>query len=142
MDELNVRDVKVTVLSEEFKESYTVPDDLLKQLPEGAALAEDSGYAVGLDTRLTPELESEGLARELVHRIQNLRKAAGFEISDRITVYWQGPERLRDVLATHDAYIREETLADGIAEGPVPADGYSEAQKLDGEAVTLAVKQS
>ena len=108
------------VLSELFKETYTVPDDLLKHLPEGAALAEDSGYAVGVDTRLTPELAAEGLARELVHRIQNLRKAAGFEISDRITVHWQGPERLREVFAAHDAYLREETLADAVYRGRTP----------------------
>jgi len=142
IDELNVREVNALVLSQVFRESYTVPDDLLAQLPEGAALAEDSGYAVGLDTRLTLELESEGLARELVHRIQNLRKAAGLEISDRITVHWQGPDRLREVLATHDAYIREETLADGITEGPPPAEAHSEKQKLEGEDVTLSVKRA
>jgi isoleucyl-tRNA synthetase len=142
IDELNVREVKVLVLSELFSEPYTVPDDLLKHLPEGAALAEDSGYAVGLDARLTPELELEGLARELVHRIQNLRKAAGFEISDRITIYWQGLERLREVFAGHEAYIREETLADAVTEGPPPAEAHVEEQKLEGQALTLAVRRA
>jgi isoleucyl-tRNA synthetase len=141
-DELNVREVTAAVTSELFKEAYTVPDDLLKHLPEGAALAEDSGYAVGLDTRLTPELESEGMARELVHRIQNLRKAAGFEISDRITVHWQGSERLRAVFAEHDEYAREETLANEIAEGPAVDGAHSEEQKLNGDVVTLAVKRA
>jgi isoleucyl-tRNA synthetase len=142
IDELNVREVKVLVLSELFSEPYTVPDDLLKHLPDGAALAEDSGYAVGLDTRLTPELESEGLARELVHRIQNMRKAAGFEISDRITVSWQGPERLREVFAAHGGYIREETLADAVTEGPPPAEAHVEEQKLEGQPLTLAVQRA
>jgi len=140
-DELNVRDVNVLVLSELFTQAYEVPKDLLAKLPEGAALAEDSGYAVGLDTRLTPELESEGLARELVHRIQNLRKAAGFEISDRITVRWRGWDRLRDVFAAHGDYVRAETLANDIAEGTPPG-AYTEEQKIDGHDVTLAVKRA
>jgi isoleucyl-tRNA synthetase len=140
-DELNVREVNVLVLTELFQQAYEAPRDLLAQLPEGAALAEDSGYAVGLDTRLTPELESEGLARELVHRIQNMRKAAGFEISDRITVHWQGWDRLRDVFAAHGEYAREETLANDLVEGPPPDGAFSEEQKIDGQTLTLAVKR-
>jgi isoleucyl-tRNA synthetase len=136
-----VKVLKVLVLSELFREAYTVPDDLLAQLPEGAVLAVDSGYAVGLDTRLTPELKSEGLARELVHRIQNLRKAADFEISDRIIVYWQGWDALREVFATHGEYVRAETLANEIIEGPAPEGANVEEQKLDGATFTLAVKR-
>jgi isoleucyl-tRNA synthetase len=105
-------------------------------------LADDeSGYAVGLDTRLTPELELEGLARELVHRVQNMRKKAGFEISDRIVIYWQGWERLQEVFAAHGDYVRAETLANEIVQSPPPPDAYAEEQKLDGETTTLAVKR-
>jgi isoleucyl-tRNA synthetase len=141
LDELNVRELKVLVLSELFTEPYTVPDDLLAQLPEGAALAEESGYAVGLDTRLTPELKSEGLARELVHRIQNMRKAAGYEISDRIVIYWQDGDLLREVFAAHGEYVRAETLANEIVQGSAPDGAHVEAQKLDGVSFTLAVKR-
>jgi isoleucyl-tRNA synthetase len=139
LDELNVRELEVLVLSELFTEAYEVPKDLLAHLPEGAALAEESGYAVGLDTRLTPELKSEGTARELVHRIQNMRKAAGFEISDRIVIYWQGGDAIREVFAAHGDYIREETLANEIIEGSPPTGAHVEEQKLDGETFTLAV---
>jgi isoleucyl-tRNA synthetase len=115
---------------------------LLALLPEGAALAEDdAGYAVGLDTRITPELADEGLARELVHRIQNARKAAGFEISDRIAVYYSDSDRLRSVFGTHGDYVRAETLADEIAEGAPPEGAHLEEQSLDGEKITLAVRR-
>ncbi|MBI2936292.1 MAG: isoleucine--tRNA ligase, partial [Chloroflexi bacterium] len=58
----------------------------------GWVSASESGYIVRIDTRITPELAQEGLARELVHRIQNMRRAAGFEISDRIVTWYQGGE--------------------------------------------------
>jgi isoleucyl-tRNA synthetase len=142
-DELNVRDVTVHAFSELFAQTFERPKDLLAHLPEGAALADDeSGYAVGLDTRITPELADEGLARELVHRIQNLRKAAGFEISDRITVHYGDSERLRDVLAKHATYVREETLADELVEGLPPAGAHVEEQEIDGRKVTLGVRRA
>ncbi|HET9476709.1 MAG TPA: class I tRNA ligase family protein, partial [Dehalococcoidia bacterium] len=141
-DELNVREMRALALSEVFDGPYEVPADLLAKLPEGAALAEDSGYAVGLDTRITPELADEGLAREMVHRIQNLRKAAGFDISDRIVVYHSGWDRLREVFATHGAYVREEVLADDLSEAAPPPEAASEAQKIDGHEVTLGVRRA
>ena len=140
-DELNVREVTALVLSEIFSQAYEVPKDLLAKLPEGAALAEDAGYAVGLDTRITPELADEGLAREMVHRIQNLRKSAGFDISDRIVVYYAGWERLGDVFARHGDYVREEVLADEMVEAAPPAEATMEQQKIDGHEVSLAVKR-
>jgi len=120
----------------------------LEVAPTGAELAgpavasDEAGYAVSLDTTITPELADEGLARELVHRIQNMRKAAGFEIADRITVYYAGWERLGQVLARHGGYVRAETLANDLVEGAPPDGAYIEEQKLDGRAVTLAVKRA
>ena len=145
LDELNVKRLDVVDTSEAFKGRNAVehPKDLLALLPEGAALAEDdAGYAVGLDTTITPELADEGLARELVHRIQNARKAAGFEISDRIAVYYSDSERLRSVFGAHGEYVRAETLADEIAEGTAPEGAHVEEQALESETVTLAVRRS
>ena len=110
---------------------------------EGLAVASDeAGYAVGLDTTLTAELADEGLARELVHRIQNLRKAAGFQISDRIATYYRGWDRVREVLASHGDYVRQETLSSELVEGEPPPDAHSEAQKIDGQPLTLAVRRT
>ena len=143
LEELNVKALDVKVLSELFKETFERPKDLLAQLPEGAALAEDdAGYAVGLDTRLTPELADEGLARELVHRIQNLRKTAGFEISDRIVVYYDGWDRLGEAFARHGDYVRDEVLASELVSAAPPEGATTEEQKLDGHVVTLGVRRS
>jgi isoleucyl-tRNA synthetase len=100
---------------------------------------DDAGYAVAIDTRLTDELRDEGLSRELVHRIQNLRKAAGFEISDRIVTHYSGWDRLRDVFAAHGAYVREETLSEDLVEDPPPDGATTESARIDGHEVTLAV---
>ena len=141
-EEVNVRDAVIHALDDLFKEPYEVPKDLLAVAGEGAVLAtDDAGYAVAVDTNITPELADEGLARELVHRIQNLRKAAGFEISDRIAVHFGASERLRAVLASHGDYVREETLAEEISEGAAPDGAYVEEQKLDGGTVALAVRR-
>lgn len=101
----------------------------------------EGGYMVAIDSNITPELASEGLAREFVHRIQNLRRSAGLEITDRIAAYYQGPEVIRDMLRVHGDYVREETLADLVAEEEPPEDTHSESGKLEGETLLLAVKK-
>jgi isoleucyl-tRNA synthetase len=78
---------------------------------EGFACAEEGGYLVGLDTRLDEELELEGLARELVRAIQEARKQAGLEVSDRIVLFVDGDERVATVIARHKDYLMSETLA-------------------------------
>ena len=85
----------------------------------GYSAALDSGYMVAVDARISPELADEGLARELAHRIQNLRKGARFEITDRIVTYYDGPDDVARVMAVHGDYIKQETLSDDLlASGP------------------------
>ena len=142
LEEINVKQLDIIVISEQFKNAYERPKDLLALLSEDSVLAEDdAGYAVGLDTAITPELADEGLARELVHRIQNLRKAAGFDISDHITTYYQGPPSLRAVLAKHGDYVRQETLSEELVEGAPPDGAHAEESAFggDGEPLVLAV---
>jgi isoleucyl-tRNA synthetase len=93
---------------------------------EGFACAEDGGYLVGLDTTLTDELLLEGLARELVHTVQEARKQAGLEVSDRIVLDIEGNEAVMAALSAHRDYIGGETLvsrwgqpAHGAATAPV-----------------------
>jgi isoleucyl-tRNA synthetase len=139
-EELNVKALRVKAITEEFTETYTVPDDLLRVAGKGHVLAvDDAGYAVAMDTRLTPELADEGVAREIVHRLQNLRKAAGLEISDRVVATVSGWDRLGAVLAVHGDYIRAETLAESLGEDAAPEGSTSEVAKMDGVEVTLAV---
>nr|MBO2515640.1 hypothetical protein [Gammaproteobacteria bacterium] len=78
---------------------------------EGFACAEEGGYLVGLDTALNDELKREGLARELVRAVQEARKQAGLEVSDRIVLEIEGDPEVVDALAAHRDYVMSETLA-------------------------------
>ena len=89
------------------------PEDLLVETTAapGFASAESEGFLVALDTELTPALETEGLAREMVRTVQEARKTTGLQISDRIALGIQGSPAIDAVLADHRDYIMSETLA-------------------------------
>ena len=105
-------------------------------------VALDGGYMVAVDGTVTPELAEEGLARELVHRIQNLRRAADFQVTDRIVTYYQAPLEISRVMSGNFSdYIRQETLSEELVGGP-PQDGAkTETSKVDGMEVTLGVRR-
>jgi isoleucyl-tRNA synthetase len=105
------------------------------------SVALDAGYMVAVDATLTPELVDEGLARELAHRIQNLRRDASFELTDRIISYFQGPPDIDRVMRNHAEYISQETLSEKLVAG-APEDGAkSETQKVEGMEVTLGIQR-
>jgi isoleucyl-tRNA synthetase len=128
LDELNVKELAV------------VGDEAELQ-GEGLAVAAEGGYAVALATTITPELADEGLARDLVHRLQTMRKNAGFDIADYIVTYYQGSEELCRIMQTHADYIRQETLSRELIEGSPPASAHVEEQRIAGQAITLAVER-
>lgn len=117
------------------------PDELLvESVPlEGYAVAQGDGVQVALDTGLTDALRREGLARDLVRVVQEVRKAAGLALSDLITLYLSADEALGPVLAAWGDYIRGETLAAHLLVGTPPEDAYREVVALDGRQVTVAV---
>lgn len=78
---------------------------------------------MALDVTLTPELKNEGISRELVNRIQNLRKDSGFEVTDRIEVSLQENEKLEEALNQNLKYIKEETLTEVLRFQPQISDG-------------------
>ncbi len=108
---------------------------------EGFASAQEGGRVVVVDTEVPPALLDEGLARELVHRIQNLRRDAGFDISDRITTYWQADDDIRRVLAAHAEYVKGETLSLALEEGEPPPDAHRTEQTVDGHEVVLGARR-
>jgi isoleucyl-tRNA synthetase len=120
------------------------PEELLVsgREKEGFASAEENGVVVTVSTEMTPELEREGLAREIVHRIQNLRKDAGFEIADRIRVYYTGDPTIAEALRAYDAYVRNETLAVEVTESAPPDGVHAETASLDGRRVKLGVARA
>ncbi|MBM3946725.1 MAG: isoleucine--tRNA ligase, partial [SAR202 cluster bacterium] len=107
----------------------------------GFALATEGPYLVAVSTDLTDELIDEGLARELVHAVQNLRRDAGFEIADRIITYWQGDEAVRRAVERHRAYIAQETLSQMLQEGPPEAGAFSRTVAAGKHQVLLGVRR-
>ena len=104
----------------------------------GLTTVSDAGLLVAVSTEVTPELLLEGQARELVHRIQNMRRDAGFDIADRILTYYHG-EDLTDILATHGDYIKQETLSTYLIRSPAPDDAHVEEMRFDGVSATIAL---
>lgn len=88
---------------------------LIEQIaPDGYEVVSDGGYTVGISLELTPSLKSEGLAREVVHLIQNLRRDSGLSISDRIVTYIQSSDEIRLALEPHANYVLGETLSTNL----------------------------
>jgi len=108
----------------------------------GLAVAADKYITVGIDATLTPELKAEGLAREIVRRVQDMRKNAGFNIEDRITTCYQAEEALGKVFAVWGEYIASETLSTQLLSAPPMEGAYVEEHKLERETLVLAVKQN
>lgn len=88
--------------------------EITSQDIEGWLVANANGITVALDITITEELKKEGIARELVNRIQNIRKDSGFEVTDRITIYLQNNEVLEQAVKANEEYIKSETLTDAL----------------------------
>jgi isoleucyl-tRNA synthetase len=123
-------------------ETYFIsPDEVeVKALAkEGFAVAEDSPYVAALVTELTPELVQEGLAREFVRRVQDLRKSADLDVADRIELFVEASAGLRSAVEAFKEYITAETLTSNLVFGS-PPDGASIIEdKFDGETVRVGV---
>ena len=109
---------------------------------EGLATAEDKLLTVAIDTSLTPELKAEGLAREIVRRVQSQRKNADFNIEDRITTWYAAEGPLAEVFQTWGDYIQAETLTTELVAGEPPDEAFVETHKVEGQEVTIGVKQN
>ncbi len=96
------------------------PDEfeLIARARPGHAVAEEGDLLVALDTTLTPELEAEGMAREIAHRLQGMRRDAGYDISDRVEIAVAGDPDLLEALGAHRAWLADELLATSIQIGP------------------------
>ncbi len=107
----------------------------------GLAVAADKVVTVAIDTVITDELAAEGLAREIVRRVQNMRKEAGFNIEDKIHIYYQAAGRTVRVFNRWAEYIKSETLAVDIHHELIPESAFQKLEKIDGETVTLGVER-
>jgi isoleucyl-tRNA synthetase len=129
--------------------SVTVDGETVEILPEeleiralahaGFAVASEGAYLAALVTDLTPELEKEGLAREFVRRVQDLRKTADLEIADRIDLFYSATPKLTEAIENFKDYIVGETLTLSITAGAIPEGLITVNDRFDGEEVTVGL---
>ena len=123
------------------QEIVLLEEDLLIDMAqmEGYVSESDHTITVVLDTNLTPELIEEGFVRELVSKIQTMRKEAGFEVMDKIRVYAKDNDKIVDIMKNHGDEIKSEVLAEDIVTGETK--GYEKEWNINSEKVTMAVER-
>ena len=149
LEELNIKDIQVIedddLLAKQVSEAAGEDSETILSINQYSVSLE-GGYMVAVDGDISPELAEEGLAREVVHRIQGMRRSANFDVTDRIVTYYQGPSEFAEVMqGAFSNYIRDETLSTQLVDGspdPDTNDGATtESTKIDGMEITLAVHQ-
>jgi isoleucyl-tRNA synthetase len=124
---------------------YTVePGDVMVVTDDipGMAVASERGTLLAVDLQLSPELVAEGLAREAVNRIQNLRKDSGLDITDRIELWISGAPEAVEAIDVHRDYVAAETLVAQWGQGSAPSDAHAAETDLEGLTVTLSLKKA
>ena len=139
MDELNATDaLKLDINGQEvtlFREDLLIES---AQMP-GYVSENDNGITVVMDTNLSEELLEEGFVREIISKVQTMRKEAGFEVMDKIAVTYEGTEKAEKVFADNASTIADETLALEVTKAALA--GYTKEWKINGEAVTIGVEK-
>ena len=139
MDELNAnRELKFDLPSGEV---VLTKDDLLIDMAqmEGYVSESDNKITVVLDTNLTPELIEEGFVREVISKIQTMRKEADFEVMDKIKVYVNGNDKISGIMTKNKTQILSEVMAEDMITGST--EGYTKEWNINGEDVTLGVQK-
>ncbi|HHY14211.1 MAG TPA: class I tRNA ligase family protein, partial [Thermoanaerobacterales bacterium] len=131
--EFNIEDETIVISKEEL--------EIKAEDAEGFCVEGDYGYYVALDTEITEELEFEGIARELISKIQNLRKEAGFEVENRIRLYYHGDEKIGDAINKFRDMIASETLSVDVENKKSVSGSYSKNMDINGHEVTIGVKR-
>ena len=144
LEELNIKEIEFKSDVENFYQRAVNesddPSNTVIQL-DNYSVCLDSGYMAAVNSQITEELANEGLARELAHRVQGLRRDAKFELTDRIIIYYDGPDAISRVMSEHLEYISQETLSDDVVLGS-PDDGPSGSlQTIEGMEVMLEVRR-
>ena len=128
----------ITITVDGTEEKLTEEDLLVEAAQsEHFESVTDNGITVVLDKRLTPELIEEGFVREIISKVQTMRKDAGFEVMDHICLYADGNDKVEEILRKNEAEIKDEVLAEEIKTGEVS--GFTKEWNINGEHVTLGV---
>ena len=133
--------LRLTVQGQEVE--LTEADVLVESTQkEGLATLEERGLTVALDTRLTPELIEEGYAREIVSKVQTMRKEAGLDVVDRIQLYVEAGAELSQAVLKGEAMIRDFVLATELHMGKAPEGAYSQEWDINGQPATLHIMKA
>ena len=140
----NIRERKNTVLELGGEERSFEPEAFLidAKSPEGYAALEERGYLAALNTQLTPELEQEGLMRDVIRLVQNARKNAGLEVSDKIVLGLETSGEVQAALETHLETVKNEVLAESLEFSEVQEARHSEREEVEGVSVTISLKKA
>jgi isoleucyl-tRNA synthetase len=140
-DRSGMENLKPQVLEELNVKTIELVEGGVDLQKPGYAVMSEGDLVVAVCIEVSPELEEEGFAREIVHRIQGMRKSAGFDVGDYIATYFEGDEYLRRVMRRFDSYVKLETLSREIV-GTISEEGlYTESFKLSGRELKLGVKK-
>ena len=110
---------------------------------KGYVVISEGGHSVAISKEIPAELLAEGVAREIVRRLQTMRRSAGFDIADHITTYYRGDDYIKQVMTNKKLadYIKQETLSQQLVEGVPEKDAFTESHRLSGHEITLGVKR-
>lgn len=112
--------------------------DITMSQTEGFATQRYGNVTIALETTLSQELIEEGFVREIISKLQTMRKENGFEVVDHITVYAAGNDKLTDIMSRNEDFLKKVVLADNVVYGST--DGFVKEWNINGEDITLAVK--
>jgi len=153
----DVQNIKKEILNHESKILYDlavsnqeinigkynlISEDLLLNISpkDGYEIALDDGYIVAISTEISSEMLKEGIARELVHRIQNMRRNAEFNISDKIFIYYECDKGLIQIINQFENYICLETLSSSLIDEKITGEIYTEKFKLNDFNISIGIK--
>lgn len=129
LEEINVRELEFA--------GYEFPGDM-----PGYAAANEERYSVAVNTELSPELVAEGISREVVRRLQTMRRAADFDIADHIVTYYEAKGPIEQVMTDFADYIKQETLSIDLINSSPPREAYAEKYHISDADVVLAVAKA
>jgi isoleucyl-tRNA synthetase len=136
-EEINVRQLVILSEADRRGESGSYTD-----MPE-YSVADDARYWVAIRTELTPELLAEGVSRELIRHLQNMRRSAGFDITDHINTYYQTEEPLlQQVMDAFAGHIKQETLSRELSDDLAPDGAYGEKHRIAHGEISLAITRA
>jgi isoleucyl-tRNA synthetase len=128
LDELNVKGLELV-------------DSGVELNRPGYTINSEGDCTVAVPTDIPAELLAEGMAREIVHRLQTMRRSAGFDIADHIVTYYQGDAYTKQVIEEFIDYIKQETLSRQLIDGSPLPDAFTESYKLTSHNILLGVKR-